>query len=171
MDLCAELTLQVVRHVQQPREAPASPREWVFVPEGRRANWIVARDLLSAARKPLIVSPLAECGMIGTWAMHALHDEHLARAEHGVANQQQWLAEHADHYRWTASDLVVFETEGDKLELPLTELQRWLQEYAVIVGWTVGEGPDANRPVRLSICRPTGDWSPGMACHHHGPAA
>lgn len=168
MDLCAELTLQVIRFVQEPRDPPSSPREWVFFPEGRRASWPVARTLLADARKPLMVAPLAEPGMIGSWGIHALKDDHLARAEHGLANQQQWLIEHAAHFGWTPTDIILFETEADHLELPMAELERWLKEYALPVGWTVGEGPDKARPGRLLIRRSHGDWSPGLVCHSHG---
>ena len=75
MDLCAELTLQVLRFVQQPVDPPSSPREWVFVPEGRRAGWIEARQLLANAAKPLMVAALLEPGMIGSWGVRALRDQ------------------------------------------------------------------------------------------------
>lgn len=168
MDLCAELTLQVIRFVQQPRDQPSSPREWVFVPEGRRAGWPMARTLLAGARKPLMVAPLSEPGMIGSWGIHALKDDDLARAEHGLANQQQWLIEAATHFGWTPTDRILFETEADQVELSVAELERWLKEYALPVGWKVGEGPDKDRPGRLLIRRASGDWSPGMVCHAHG---
>lgn len=168
MDLCAELTLQIIRFVQQPRNPPSSPREWVFFPEGRRVAWPLARTLLADAPKPLMVAPLAEPGMIGSWRIRALTGDHLAKAEHGLANQQQWLSEHATRFSWARTDLVLFETEADQLELSVAELERWLKEYALPVGWTVGEGPDKDRPGRLLIRRSRGDWSPGLVGHSHG---
>lgn len=167
MDLCAELTLQVIRFVQAPIEAPHSPLEWVFVREGRRAGWVEARQLLTEAPKPLIVAALSEPGMIGSWGMAALRDQHLARAEHGLRNQQQWLEEKAARFRWSETDVMLFETLADKLELPLSELRRWLKEYAIFAGWTVGAGPDPARPGRLLIRNPAGEWSPGMVCEPH----
>jgi len=170
MDVCAELTLQVIRFVQQPIDAPCSPLEWVFIPEGRRASWADARRLLSEAPKPFIVAPISEPGMIGSWGVRALQGEHLARVEHNLRNQQRWLEEAVNHHHWAETDQVLFESPGDELELSLSDLRRWLVEYAVIAGWTISEGPDAARPGRLVIRKANGVWSPGMvACNreHH----
>lgn len=164
LDLCAELTLQVLRFVQQPADPPCSPLHWLFIPEGRRTGWLEARQLLADAPKPLMVAALSEPGMIGSWGIRALRDHDLARAEHSLINQQQWLEEAATRYRWAAGDKILFETAADSLELPLDELRRWLREYAIFAGWTVGEGPDAARPGRLFIRKPNGGWSPGMIC-------
>lgn len=164
MDRCAELTLHVLRFVQQPLDPPCSPREWLIVPEGRRLGWIATREHLAGLPKPLMVAALAEPGMIGTWNVATLPDQSAASARQSFASQQQWLEGAVAQYGWSAGDRVLFETAGDSLEMSLADLRRWLQEYAFFAGWTVSEGPDQDRPARLLIRRPDGAWSPGMAC-------
>lgn len=167
MDLCAELTLHVMRFVQEPRDPPSSPRQWLLLPEGRRAAWPIARAFLADAPKPLMVAPLFESGMLGWWDLSALAGDHRRLVDRDFANQQEWLATHATHRGWSPKATILFETEADQVELPMTELGRWAREYAIPVGWTLGDGPDKDRPGRLLIRRSQGEWSPGAACQVH----
>ncbi|HEY4101200.1 MAG TPA: hypothetical protein VGM20_10015 [Gemmatimonadales bacterium] len=156
-----------MRFVQQPRDHPASPLEWIFAPHGRRERWAAAREHLSRAPKPLIAAPLAEPGMIALWNIGTFDDEQRVRAEQRFANQLQWLNKGITHLGLAPTDLFLFETDADQFELPVAELARWLGEYATMVPWTIGEGVDTRRRARLMIRRSNGDWSPGKACHFH----
>jgi hypothetical protein len=164
LDPCAELTLQVLRFVQQPLENPSFPRRWTLIPEGQRLGWVAAREWLASQPKPIMVAALAEPGLIGTWSATGVPDKGAENTAQSFASQQQWLEGAVAKYGWTDSDRVLFETVGDSLELSLTDLRRWLREYAFFAPWTVGEGPDRERPARLLVRRPDGSWSPGMTC-------
>jgi hypothetical protein len=164
MDLCAALTLHVSRFVQMPVDPPASPTRWTFVPEGRRATWDEAAALLASAPKPLMVAPLLEPGALGSWGVRALAGDDLRRAQHELANQLAGLKHLLDQLGISDDAEVLFETPGDQLSLPVSELQRWFTEYLVFVGWTLGSGPDPDRSVRLLVRRSDGAWSPGTTC-------
>ena len=55
MDVGAELALRLAKLVQVRTFAPDGFDAWFLVPHFRKVNWAEARDLLSAAPKPLIV--------------------------------------------------------------------------------------------------------------------
>lgn len=164
MDLAAELTLHVLRFVQQPVDPPMSPARWTLLPEGRTATWPEARALLAGAVKPLMVSPLAEQGLIGSWGIRALTGEHLARVEHNLQNQAEAFEYSARQLGLTDDDQVLLETFADEIAVPVPEMRRYFSEYAVIVPWSMHAGPDAARRGRLLLLRPDRTWSPGMSC-------
>src|SRR5947199_270545 len=113
MDICAALTLHVTRFVQMPVEAPASPLRWTFVPEGRRAGWHEAGDLLSNAPKPLMVAPLLEPGLLGTWGISALGGSDRARADHELSNQLAAFDDQASELELGDDSRILFETPAD----------------------------------------------------------
>ncbi len=165
MDLCAELTLHVLRFVQSPDDPPVSPAKWHFVPDGVQVAWPEARRLLRDAVKPIIVAPLAEPGMIGTWGVAALTGMARARAEHNLANQVNFLRGFAAEHGLRQDDSILFETAADRLVLSLAELDRWLHDYGIHMGWTLSDQPAGECRARMLVLKHLGGpWSPGMSC-------
>lgn len=170
-DIAAELTLRVARFLQMPDAPPASPARWFFVPEFYSAQWDEAGDLLTAARKPLIVAPLPDPGFLGTWFLDALKGVHLQRAQHQLRNQQAFFAAQLQQLGLHDSDSVVFQSGADDTAVDVATLKRWLQEYIVCVRSTLQRHAPAPHSAALLIRRPNGGWSPGMACDHRPPAS
>jgi hypothetical protein len=52
---------------------------------------------------------------------------------------------------------------------PVTEIRRWLSEYALTWGWMFGRPTDASHHVRLLVLKDGYRWSPGDVCSN--PAA
>jgi hypothetical protein len=169
-DIAAELTLRLARFVQMPEDPPASPARWFFVPEFYSAHWEEAADLLAAAPKPLIVAPLLDPGILGTWFLGALTGVHRSRAEHHLQNQQEFFASQLEHFGLVDTHTIVFESGADETVLDVANFKRWLQEYVVCLGSTLQRSAPAPHSAALIVRRPHGGWSPGLSCEHP-PAA
>jgi len=166
MDICAELTLRIARFIQVSETPPQSPAYWFFVPEFRRAGWSTALELLANAPKPLIVAPLPEPGLVGTWGLRALTGEDRARADHQFANQEAFFADRITHLQLGEDDSIAFDSGADTVSLSVREFKRWLREYAVCAGSTLDPGTMSANSGALVVRRPDGHWSPGAACPH-----
>ena len=126
MDLCAELTLHVVRFLEQGAgESPFSGR-WSFVPSLQTATWPEAQRLLAGARKPLIVAPLLEPGFLGTWTVDSLHGQELAAANHQLSNQQKYFEAKIGHFALDDTDSARFSGGETSLSFLVSDLRRWL---------------------------------------------
>ena len=167
MDLCAELTLQLLRFVQMPAGPPASPTGWTLAPDCVTIPWLAVRELLSSVPKPVIVAPLSEPGMFGMWDVAVLRGDTRARIEHQIANQLLFARERLPLTAGRDDALVLFESEADKLRLPYSDLMKWLREYVLVVGWTVQENANTGEAARLLARRPDTCWSPGLEWHVH----
>ena len=170
-DTSAELTLRVARFIQMPEDPPASPARWFFVPEFYSAHWDEAIALLTAAPKPLIVAPLPDPGMLGTWYLGALTGVHRARADQQLQNQQAFFASQLEGLGLSDADTVVFDSGPDETAINVSEFRRWLGDYAVCAGSTLRRHATAPRTAALLVRRPQGGWSPGMTCDHRSPGA
>jgi hypothetical protein len=161
MDLAAELTLQIARFLQTRAEAPRAPLEWGFVPGPERYSYGQAREALTNAEKPIVLGVLHHPGYLARWRAQTLDVGERRKVAHALANQQAYLEEKLTGRGLTDESVITFEAWGDRLDLPLSELRRWMREYLVICGWTIGESSDATHAVRLLVLHGTGGWSPG----------
>jgi hypothetical protein len=111
-------------------------------------------------------------GFLGTWGLGALRDEFLARTKHGLDNQLSAFEDGVGRLQLRDTDNILFETAADQIAVTVADARRWMRDYVITGGWTLGEGPDTTHPARLLIIR-TFDrtWSPGMVCTPREPPA
>lgn len=135
MNTKAELTLQVVRRVQENArpDLPEFPGRWVIWPGGERVDWEGARSLLERQPKPVLVSPLLEPGMLGLWTLDSLAAERREVARRGIASQVQYYADKLTAIG-VAHGPVRFGSAASSHELTRDDFLRWATEYAINVG-------------------------------------
>lgn len=158
MDLCAELTLRLIRIGQEALDPRSSMIDWTFFPEMRRASWSDARDILVAAPKPALVAALVEPGAVALWTSTALEGESRSALEYQVANQCEYYNEKLAGLGLVDSDEI--ETPDSEFRLPVSEFRRWATEYCISsigVGMTASQSP---RIGRLLVRVPGGGQPP-----------
>jgi hypothetical protein len=133
MDACAELTLRLVRTGQEALNPRSSLLDWVFFPEHQHATWSQAREILTAAGKPLIVAPLLESGSVAIWSISALQSQHRAALEREFANQCQYFSEKLAALTLDDTDHV--ETPDGGFTVTVAELRQWATQYTVPDGF------------------------------------
>lgn len=143
MDVGAELALRLARLVQQRTFAPDGFDAWFLVPTFRKVSWADARDLLSAAPKPLIVSPLPDPGFLGLWPLATVPETDVAGSRHHVANQVAYFRAKLTGLGYTTEDHVSFADGEELLTLSVPEFLSWCAEYAVFAGTTVERREEA----------------------------
>jgi len=153
MDSGAELALRLARLVQMRTFEPDGFDSCFLVPHFRRVSWVEARDLLAAASKPLIVSPLPDPGYLGIWPLSAMPETEGAGFRHHVANQVSYFRAKLAALEFTNGDHVSFEDGGEVLTLSVPEFLDWCAEYAVFAGTTI-ERRDKAGVAWLVVVRP-----------------
>ena len=143
MDVGAELALRLARLVQLRTFAPDGFDAWFLVPNFRKVSWAEARDLLSAAPKPLIVAPLPDPGFLGIWPLSTVSETDIAGSRHHVANQVSYFRAKLTALGYTTKDHVTFADGGELLTLSVPEFLGWRAEYAVFAGTTVEHREEA----------------------------
>jgi hypothetical protein len=137
--------------------------DWDFYPEHYHATWAQAREVLTAAVKPLIVAPLLESGSVAIWSIGSLNPEHLAKTEREFDNQRRYFDEKVEVLKLCDSDRI--ETPDGSFALSVGDFKQWAADYALLVGVGMGPSP-VPRTGRIHIrppggCRPpVGLWSP-----------
>ena len=170
MDLCAELTLRASRSLQEHRGAESAIGYWYFLPEFHKATWEEARALLTAAPKPLIVSPLAEPGMVATWRLDVMGPALRPASDYHAANQVEYYEAKLKVVGLDDSCSVELRTPTGDLPLPVPEFRRWYREY-LFAGITIVRSNDPK--VGRLIIRPPGGggppigWDPSLPVDDH----
>jgi hypothetical protein len=166
VDVPAELTLQIACFLQSDGEVPTSPREWFLVPGhgGRPGTFAAAAARLAALPKPVVVGALDQPGYVAVWRPDALEAGEQGYVEHTLRNQQAWLTRMLEHLGCGEGARIVFEGWGARVEVPTSEVHRWLGEYALTWGWTLGPPTDASHQARLLVLQGGRRWSPGGGC-------
>ena len=90
------------------------------------------------------------------------------RCDHEWRNQQWSLDSMLDTLRIPDDAIVRFESWSDTLDVPLPELRRWIRDYMVMCGWTLGEPTDDSHQARLFIRHADNTWSPGSVWNPEG---
>ena len=170
MSTAAELTLQITCFLQSDEAAPRSPREWVLIPgHGRGTDGFAgAAARLAALPKPVVVGALDHPGYVAVWRPDAFDDAERRHVAHTLANQQAGFAATLEKLGAGDDAVVVFEGWGTRVALPAIEVHRWLGEYALTWGWTLGPPTDASHGARLLVVRRDGRMSPGHVCATRG---
>lgn len=170
MDPAAALTLQIACFLQASEEAPRSPRHWALIPGPGRGvdTFASAAARLAALEKPVVVGALDEPGYVAVWRPDALDFAERGHIEHTLRNQQAGLAAMLAHLGAGDDAVVLFEGWGARVALPAAEVRRWLGEYALTWGWTIGPPTDASHAARLLVLKGGRRWSPGHACSVRG---
>lgn len=170
MDLCAELTLRATRLLQEHRGPGSSFAFWFFLPEFHKASWDEARDLLSQAPKPLIVSPLAEPGMLATWRLDVMGPALRPASDYHAANQVEYYEAKLNVVGLDDHCSVQLRVPSGDLSLPVPEFRRWYREY-LFGGITVVKTTDPQ--VGRLLIRPPGGggppigWDPSLPHDDH----
>jgi hypothetical protein len=161
MDTGAELTLQIVRLAQSPRsgDVARAPHLWTFWPYGERRDTEEARALLSRLAKPVLVTPLAEPGMLGFWTPDMIDKAHRPVVDQQLQNQVQYFA---DKFTTLSmhTEAVHFGSGASAYQMTRDEFLQWATEYALNVGVSLGPSPDASG-ARVLV-RPSGGGAPPL---------
>lgn len=160
MDIGAELTLQIVRLVQERQDPPRSPASWSIWPAGGRATWAEARAILSAAPKPLLVAPLIEPGVLGMWTLESVGSAMRTKLAREFANQVQYFTAKLETIGIGLEDRMCFEPATPPLSMRVSDFLSWASEYAIGVGISVdlSSQPGMGR----IVVRPPGGGGPPM---------
>lgn len=164
MDVCAELTLRLVRAGQEALSPCSSMVDWDFFPEHRHATWSQAREILTGAAKPLIVAPLLESGSAAIWSVGALQPQRRTVFEREFANQSEYFNEKLAALGLDDTDQI--ETPDGTFTLTVAEFRQWATQYTVLVGISVTATPVARRG-RILI-RPPGGGRPPVGWTESG---
>jgi len=156
MDVCAELTLRIVRAAQEALNPRSSLVGWFFFPAHRQISWSDANQALASASKPLIVAPLVEPGSIAVWSIDTLESSDRKRLEYEFANQRQYFREKLEMLGLNDSDHV--ETPDGEFRVTVAEFRGWSAEYSIPIGIGMSRSPTPNT-ARLLI-RPPGGGGP-----------
>lgn len=156
MDVCAELTLRLVRVGQEALTPRSSMVDWVFFPIHQHATWSQAREILTRAAKPVIVAPLLESGSVAIWSVDAFEPQHRGTLEREFANQVQYFNEKLAAL--TLKDTDQIETPDGAFTLTVRELRQWATEYTVPIGIGMTASPMPHRG-RILV-RPPGGGRP-----------
>jgi hypothetical protein len=156
MDVCAELTLRLVRAAQEALNPLSSMLDWVFFPEHQHATWSQAREILAEAPKPLIVAPMLESGSVAIWSVSALQPQHRTVSEREFANQCEYFNEKLTAFALDDTDQV--ETPDGTFTITVAEFREWATQYAVFIGISMTATPMARR-CRILV-RPPGGGRP-----------
>lgn len=148
----ADLTLLVLRLIQG---APRPPvKEWYLLPAFVEATQQEACEMLGTARKPVVVAPLLEPGIVGLWTLADLEVEARVKAERELANRMAYFEAKLSSM-WPDGVDTVRLKEGDAdLRLDLAAFRAWARDYYIAVGHGLEREHDP-RVARLTI-RPTG---------------
>jgi hypothetical protein len=170
MDAAAELTLQIAQAMQR-RDISQSPPHWIFWPEGTRATWAEARDLLASAPKPLLIAPLIEPGSLGLWQASAFDEAKRTAFGHQFQNQLGYYAEKLTALGLSPGDTLRFDAGNSPCTIRVSEFLTWAAEYALAAGISLGESTEAR--CGLILVRPPGGSAPplGSAGSHQPRSA
>lgn len=129
MDLCAELTLRLLRAGQEALNPRSSDIGWVFFPEQRPVGWAEAGDRIEAVPKPAIIAALLESGWVAVSSLERLAADHRSDLEREFANQVQYFSDKLAALALTDHDFI--ETPDGEFRLSVAEFKRWVREYSV----------------------------------------
>lgn len=172
MDASAELTLRILRTVQEHRGAVASEANWTFVPDGRRVPWAEARELLAAMPKPVIVAPLTEPGYLSVWVLDRLSDQERTMGVKSMANQKEYYLSKLETCALGDAGVIELVVPTGRLTLSVPEFDRWSKEYVLSVGVTLNA--TATPGLARILIRPPGGsaapigWEPTLPQHSCG---
>lgn len=166
MNTAVDLALQIACFLQADDATPSSPRQWVLVPGhgGGTDSYAGAAARLEALEKPVVLGALDQPGYVAVWRPSAFDQAERRHVEQTLRNQQAGLAAKLAALGAGEADVVLFEGWGSRIELPAAEVRRWLGEYALTWGWTIGPPTDASHAARLLVLKHGRRWSPGHTC-------
>lgn len=169
MDVCAELTLRIIRLVQEHDRLNRSSVDWHFFPTYRHAPWPAAREILAATPKPLLVAALAEPGWIALWSVGDMRAPERADCEDAFANQRAYFEEKLRVYGLDEGDSIALTTPAGELTMTVADFRRWMREYALSVGISLDKSsiPGMGR----IVVRPSGGGRPWLGVEAPDPPA
>ena len=161
MDLCAELTLRIIRLVQETESLNRTWREWMIFPDGRRAPWAGARDILAATSKPVMVAALLEPGWIAMWCFGEMSSADRALADSELENQCGFFDAKLRAYGLGDDDRIALTTLAGEFTMSVADFRRWMREYALSVGIGLDKSKVAGTG-RIIVLPPGGGRPLGM---------
>jgi hypothetical protein len=167
------LALTMLQFIQT--EPPlSSPAMWWIVPDVIPLTRPQVLEALEAMRKPVVLGPMVEQGMLGAWQVEAASERGRVQIEHDLRNQQNVVRGRLAQLAPGVSSVdVLLELDADEIIFPSSALEVWAREYLIMTsGWRLAESDgDSRAPVRLFLRRARGGWSPGDVCRVRSPAA
>ncbi|MGD9523402.1 MAG: hypothetical protein AB7N73_05620 [Gemmatimonadales bacterium] len=136
----------------------SSLRGWLVLPQPRQVSWGEARELLAAARNPLLTAALVEPGVVALWTPDDFDAAGLRSIEAQFRNQVSFFDAKLEAFGLKPDDEV--ETPDEGFRLGVREFRRWAHEYclpATGIGMLASPRP---RTARLSVRYPGGCRAP-----------
>ena len=159
VDVCAELTLRIVRMSQEALNPLSSLADWWFLPENRHARWAEAREIFSESPKPILIAPLVEPGMIVVWTLDSVQADVRQNWEREFANQCQYFDEKLKGFGLSDADAVTLEGPAGEYKISVADFRRWAKEYAIPVA-AIGMRKSSTPRAGKIIIRPPGGGPP-----------
>lgn len=158
MDVCAELTLRIIRLAQETEQLNRTNVEWVIFPDGRHAPWSATRDILAATTKPVMIAALLEPGWIAMWCLADMPPQDRARAESELENQCAYFDAKLRMFGLGDDDRIALTTVAGELTMSVADFRRWMREYALSIGISLDQSkmPATGR----IVVRPAGGGRP-----------
>jgi len=161
MDVCAELTLSLIRLVQETEALNRTNVEWVIFPDGRHAPWAEARDILATTPKPVLIAALLEPGWIAMWCLGDMSSVDRARAESELENQCGYFDDKLRRFGLSDDDRIALTTLAGEHTMSVADFRRWMREYALSIGISLDKSTVA-RTGRIVVRPPGGGRPLGM---------
>ena len=158
MDVRAELTLRIIRLAQETESLNRTNVEWVVFPDGRRASWADARDILAATPKPVLIAALLEPGWIAMWCLSDMSPAERARAESELENQCAYFDDKLRRFGLGDDDRIALTTLAGEFTMSVADFKRWLREYALSMGISLDKSKVAG--TGRVVVRPAGGGRP-----------
>ncbi len=127
MDTSAEFTLRLLEASQPPGKRNSLGSSWYFFPALAKASWDEAREILTAAAKPLVVAPLPEPHHIAIWGPDA-----APKVTWHINNQLEFTKDKLQRLGLTDTDAIVLGTERGDFTISVPDYMRWLSEYTIL---------------------------------------
>jgi hypothetical protein len=158
MDVCAELTLRIIRLAQETESLSRTWVEWVIFPDGRYASWAGTRDVLAATPKPVMIAALLEPGWIAMWPLADMSAADRAHAGAELENQRDYFDKKLRILGLGNDDRMTLTTLAGELTVSVADFRRWTSEYALSVGLSIDKSKVAG--VGRITVRPPGGGRP-----------
>ena len=173
-DLGAEFTLRVAAIAQSPIPGADHPKRWFLLPEIRSAGWDEAKEILTRAPKPLLVTPLSDPG-----DLLAQPSAQLGPAmEKDLANQIAFYEEKIPRLGYVDEDLLILGTAQGEFAFSIRDFKQWLRDYQMLARVVLSRttdprvaqilvlGPERGKPP-LNPYRELPPPAPGDCGHDH----
>lgn len=155
VDPCAEFTLRVAAIAQSVIPGATWPERWYLFPALKEASWDEAREHLTSAPKPVLVTPFADPGYLGVWPTSTANGAFAKQ----MANQVAYYDAKIPRMGMRDEDTLVLGTPTGEFTCTIGEFRRWTREYALLARVVLVETTDP-RVAQILILEPARTTQP-----------